>query len=173
MKDWICARSAVIRSAARDCCKAFSVRIRTNSSNPPGVNDNLPRSRCAIASTARSSKPRSCETTSAAPGNRASQLSSHIVASRSRWLVGSSSSSRSGLANSAVASATRMRQPPEKEATGRGLGGLVEAEAGQDGGGAGGGGVGADRAQAVMDLGEAFGGGGFGFGEQGEALGVA
>ena len=73
----------------------------------------LPRSRWAIASTARSSRPRSCETMSAAPGKRASQPSSQSVASRSRWLVGSSSSSRSGLANSAVASATRIRQPPE------------------------------------------------------------
>ena len=119
MKDWICARSAVIFSTARFCCKARSVRMRTNSSNPPGVSDNLPLSRCAMESTARSSRPRSCETTTAAPGNFASQPSSHIVASKSRWLVGSSRSRRSGLANSAVASATRMRQPPENEFTGR------------------------------------------------------
>ena len=42
-----------------------------------------------------------------------------MVASRSRWLVGSSSSSRSGSRNSARASATRIRQPPENSPTGR------------------------------------------------------
>ena len=66
-----------------------------------------------------------------------------------------------------------MRQPPENSSTGRCLRGLVEAEAGEDGGGAGGGGIGADRAQALVDLGEAVRVGGVGFGEQGEALGVA
>mmetsp|Transcript_1591 Transcript_1591/g.6569 ORF Transcript_1591/g.6569 Transcript_1591/m.6569 type:complete len:104 (+) Transcript_1591:2512-2823(+) len=39
--------------------------------------------------------------------------SSHTHASKSRWLVGSSSSSRVGSAKSALASATRMRQPPD------------------------------------------------------------
>jgi hypothetical protein len=73
----------------------------------------LPRSRWAMLSTQRSSRLRSCETTRAAPGNLASQVSSHMVASRSRWLVGSSSRSMSGAENSTVASATRMRQPPE------------------------------------------------------------
>ncbi len=72
-----------------------------------------------MASTQRSSMPRSWLTTTAAPGKRASQPSSHIVASRSRWLVGSSSSSSSGSRNRARASATRMRQPPEYSPTGR------------------------------------------------------
>ena len=40
------------------------------------------------------------------------------MASRSRWLVGSSSSSRSEGAISARASANRIRQPPEKLSTG-------------------------------------------------------
>mmetsp|Transcript_32749 Transcript_32749/g.83669 ORF Transcript_32749/g.83669 Transcript_32749/m.83669 type:complete len:104 (-) Transcript_32749:711-1022(-) len=39
--------------------------------------------------------------------------SSHTHASRSRWLVGSSSSSKVGRTNSARASATRMRHPPD------------------------------------------------------------
>ena len=119
MNDWMWARSAATRSAARTCCMACSVRMRTNSSKPPGVTVMRPRSRKAIACTARSSSTRSCETSSTAPGKRASQVSSHSVASRSRWLVGSSSSSRSGAANSAVARATRMRQPPENSSTGR------------------------------------------------------
>ena len=52
-------------------------------------------------------------------GSGRARISSQSDASRSRWLVGSSSRSRSGLANSAVASATRMRQPPENSCTGR------------------------------------------------------
>mmetsp|Transcript_8617 Transcript_8617/g.27096 ORF Transcript_8617/g.27096 Transcript_8617/m.27096 type:complete len:87 (+) Transcript_8617:1089-1349(+) len=39
--------------------------------------------------------------------------SSHTHDSRSRWLVGSSSSRMLGLTNNARASATRMRQPPD------------------------------------------------------------
>ena len=45
MNDWMCARSAATRSAARTCCMARSVRMRTNSSKPPGVTVMLPRSR--------------------------------------------------------------------------------------------------------------------------------
>ena len=72
-----------------------------------------------MAWTQRSSRKRSWLTSSAAPEKRCSQPSSHIAASRSRWLVGSSSSSRSGSRNSARASATRIRQPPENSPTGR------------------------------------------------------
>mmetsp|Transcript_12320 Transcript_12320/g.29855 ORF Transcript_12320/g.29855 Transcript_12320/m.29855 type:complete len:112 (-) Transcript_12320:1662-1997(-) len=39
--------------------------------------------------------------------------SSQTHASRSRWFVGSSSSSKVGCANRALASATRMRHPPD------------------------------------------------------------
>mmetsp|Transcript_11536 Transcript_11536/g.28278 ORF Transcript_11536/g.28278 Transcript_11536/m.28278 type:complete len:167 (-) Transcript_11536:1019-1519(-) len=39
---------------------------------------------------------------------------SHNTPSIARWLVGSSSSSTSGLANSAAARATRTRHPPER-----------------------------------------------------------
>ena len=53
------------------------------------------------------------------------------------------------------------------------LGGFVEAEAGEDGGGARRGGVGADGDQPVVHLGEAVRVGGFGFGQQGEAFGIA
>ena len=55
--------------------------------------------------------------------------SSQSVASRSRWLVGSSRSRRSGAANRTAASATRMRQPPEKSRKRPLLCCLVEAEA--------------------------------------------
>ena len=40
-------------------------------------------------------------------------FSSHSIAARSRWLVGSSSSSRSGSLISSFASASRERCPPE------------------------------------------------------------
>src|SRR3546814_3898497 len=62
---------------------------------------------------------RSCEITSSVPGYEFSQSCSQITASRSRWLVGSSSSSRSERHISARARFRRMRQPPEKLATGR------------------------------------------------------
>ena len=78
-----------------------------------------PRSRCAIASTQRSNKPRSWLTTIAAPGNRESQPSSQSVASKSRWFVGSSNNNKSGSRNKARAKATRMRHPPENSAKGR------------------------------------------------------
>ena len=52
------------------------------------------------------------------PSKRCSQASSQTSASRSRWLVGSSSSSRSAGHISARASCRRMRQPPEKLLTG-------------------------------------------------------
>src|SRR2546421_7430722 len=39
--------------------------------------------------------------------------SSHTQASRSRWAVGSSRRSREGLTNRALASATRIRHPPD------------------------------------------------------------
>ena len=45
---------------------------------------------------------------------RASRSSSHATVSASRWLVGSSSASSAGRANSARASATRRRSPPDK-----------------------------------------------------------
>ena len=45
-----------------------------------------------------------------APGRR--PTCSQMMPGRSRWLVGSSSSSRSGCRNKACASDTRMRQPP-------------------------------------------------------------
>src|SRR5690625_7033421 len=41
--------------------------------------------------------------------------SSHSTLSASRWLVGSSSSSRSGFSSSSLHSATRRRSPPERD----------------------------------------------------------
>ena len=56
--------------------------------------------------------------TSSVPGYCSSHCSSHSTASRSRWLVGSSSSSRSLGVISARATFRRTRQPPEKSDTG-------------------------------------------------------
>ena len=61
----------------------------------------------------RCRKARSCVTKTTAPRYSARNDSSHIIASMSRWFVGSSSSSRSGCATSARASSTRRRHPPE------------------------------------------------------------
>ena len=51
------------------------------------------------------------------PLKSTSSSSSQAIESRSRWLVGSSSSSTSGLATSAWASATRFLVPPDSEPT--------------------------------------------------------
>ena len=56
---------------------------------------------------------RSCVTVTMLPLKSHSRPSSHSMLSRSRWLVGSSSSSTSGAATSACASATRFLLPPE------------------------------------------------------------
>ena len=54
-----------------------------------------------------------------APENRFSQSSSHSIAARSKWLVGSSSNSTSGLCASARVIAARRRSPPLAVAVGR------------------------------------------------------
>src|SRR3546814_2006374 len=46
-------------------------------------------------------------------------FSSHLIDGRSRWLVGSSKSSRSGCCSNILASITRMRQSPETFLSGR------------------------------------------------------
>ncbi len=56
---------------------------------------------------------RSCVTNSSAPANSRRCSSSQRIASMSRWLVGSSSSSRSGSETSALPSSVRRRQPPD------------------------------------------------------------
>ena len=48
--------------------------------------------------------------------------SSHAMVSRSRWLVGSSRSSRSGFCARTTPSRRRPRSPPDKDATGRATG---------------------------------------------------
>ena len=70
-----------------------------------------------LALATRSRKSRSCETMSWMAGWRSSWRSSHSTASRSRWLVGSSSSSRSLGAISTQARFRRIFQPPESSST--------------------------------------------------------
>mmetsp|Transcript_5424 Transcript_5424/g.10350 ORF Transcript_5424/g.10350 Transcript_5424/m.10350 type:complete len:319 (-) Transcript_5424:205-1161(-) len=61
-----------------------------------------------------SRKSLSCDTTMSVFFQRCRYSSSQSTARRSRWLVGSSSSSSVGWMKSARASEMRMRQPPEK-----------------------------------------------------------
>ena len=61
----------------------------------------------------RSRKVRSWVMVTTLPLKSISRFSSHSMESRSRWLVGSSSSSTSGRRTSAWASATRFLVPPE------------------------------------------------------------
>ncbi len=173
MNDWICARSAAMRLTALACCMARSVRMRTNSSKPPGVSEIFPRSRNAIASTARSSRPRSCETSSAAPGKRASQrlqperrlqveVVGRFVEQQQVGVGEQRGRQRHAHAPAAGEFLHRAR-----------LRGFVEAQAGEDGGGAGRGRIGADRAQAFVDLGQAVRFGGIRLGQQRKTFGVA
>mmetsp|Transcript_2211 Transcript_2211/g.5680 ORF Transcript_2211/g.5680 Transcript_2211/m.5680 type:complete len:394 (+) Transcript_2211:948-2129(+) len=71
--------------------------------------------KCRMSVTTALRNARACETTMSVLSHSCRYSSSHITACRSRWFVGSSSSSTSGEMKSARASATRMRQPPEKE----------------------------------------------------------
>ena len=64
-------------------------------------------------------KSRSWLTNRIAPGQLCRCCSSHATDSTSRWLVGSSSTSRSGADSISRASATRMRHPPDRSWTGR------------------------------------------------------
>ncbi len=114
-----------------------------------------PVSMWRIWPTTASRKSRSCEIISSVPGKALSQPSSQSTASRSRWLVGSSSSSRSERDTSARARLRRTRQPPEKSATGAAVIALREAEAGEDLGGARLGRIALDVLQPRVQLGDA------------------
>src|SRR5258707_200802 len=75
--------------------------------------------RSAMRVTTASRKKRSCETRMTACGYAFRYSSSQLRASRSRWFVGSSSSSRLGWPRSSLASAIRICQPPENISVGR------------------------------------------------------
>ena len=64
-------------------------------------------------------KWRSCEMVTSTPSYSHKKLSSQRIESRSRLLVGSSSSNTSGLPNSACARSTRKRNPPASSRIGR------------------------------------------------------
>mmetsp|Transcript_25706 Transcript_25706/g.56008 ORF Transcript_25706/g.56008 Transcript_25706/m.56008 type:complete len:205 (+) Transcript_25706:1083-1697(+) len=64
-------------------------------------------------------KSRSCDTTTRVFFQRVRYSSSHSTARRSRWLVGSSSSSRVGWMYRARAREMRMRQPPLNDCVAR------------------------------------------------------
>ena len=132
-----------------------------------------PRSRKAIACTARSSRPRSCETSSTAPGKRASQVSSQSVGFQVE-VVGRFVEQQQVGRGEQRGRECHAHAPAAGEFFHRALlGGLVEAQAGEDGGGARRRRIGANGAQALVDLGQAVGVGGFGLRQQGEAFGVA
>ena len=92
-------------------------RWSTNASKSPVYET----SDASSTSTTRVATPfitsRSCEISTTAPSYAARNPSSHTTDSRSRWLVGSSSSRQSGLASSSFASATRIIQPPDSSST--------------------------------------------------------
>ena len=76
-----------------------------------------PPSISAIFETMRFMNSRSCEVMSSAPSWVLRKFSSQMIDSMSRWLVGSSISSTSGLPSSTRAMATRIFHPPESAPT--------------------------------------------------------
>ena len=75
-------------------------------------------SRAICVSQTRSSRYRSCETTTSVPGQPSSRSSSAASVSVSRSLVGSSSSSTLGSPSSSRSSCSRRRSPPDRSLTG-------------------------------------------------------
>ena len=120
-----------------------------------------------MACTARSSRPRSCETTSAAPGKRASQcfqpqrrFQVEVVGRLVEQQQVGVGEQRGGQRDAHAPAAGELLHRAR-------LRRLVEAEAGEDGGGARGGRVGADGAQPFVDFGQPVRVGGVGFGAAG------
>ena len=157
MNDWMWARSAAMRSAARTCCMARSVRMRTNSSKPPGVTVMRPRSRKAIACTARSSRHAVVRDQQ----HRAGEAREPGLQPQRGFqveVVGRFVEQQQVGGGEQRGGERHAHAPAAGEFLDRALlRGLVEAQAGEDGGGAGGCGIGADRAQAFVDLGQADG----------------
>ena len=84
-------------------------RRRTAATTPSATRQNV--------SQTRPIRWRSCETSTIAPSKSLSASASASRMSRSRWLVGSSSSSTFGLRHAISASARRARSPPENPST--------------------------------------------------------
>ena len=74
----------------------------------------MPRSSSVIRVANLSKKRRSWVINSMQPLNPSNISSSHSIALKSKWLVGSSNKSTSGSATRARPNATRLRQPPDK-----------------------------------------------------------
>ncbi|SKO27171.1 Uncharacterised protein [Mycobacteroides abscessus subsp. massiliense] len=68
----------------------------------------MPRSSSTMRVAILSKKRRSWVITTKLPSNALSRFSSQIIASMSKWLVGSSSSNTSGFCTQACAKATRF-----------------------------------------------------------------
>src|SRR5437762_9827858 len=86
-----------------------------------------PRSSSRIHWATLSRKYRSWVTATTVPAYLARCCSSNCTDSASRWLVGSSSSSRSGASSSSLHSATRRFSPPDSTLTGWSGGGQRKA----------------------------------------------
>ena len=103
--------TAVWRWVARNCS--------SHAAWPPGQRPAKPRpSSTTTSATVRSRKARSWLTTTSAPGQSSRKSSSARSVSRSRSLVGSSSSSTLGWRASVATSCSRRRSPPDSESTG-------------------------------------------------------
>ena len=112
-----------IRSRARSAgraCAAPSPRVRGSRSTSPRMRHSPCRAgaRCRGRATARRATGWRGSAGRGSPARRrpsrpTASSSSHSMVGRSRWLVGSSSSSTSGSATSARASAARRASPPD------------------------------------------------------------
>ena len=108
--------SACWRSIARPSASSRAACSARQACQVPGKKRARPASSSSTAVPTVSRNQRSCATSAIAASSDVSVCSSHSSDSMSRWLVGSSSSSRSGLVASARASEARVSSPPEKVA---------------------------------------------------------
>ena len=106
------ARALITASCAN--CSAFCVKY---AAKLPGYDSSLPRSNSTIRVATLSKNERSCVTVMMLPLKSTNNPSNHSMLSKSKWLVGSSSSSTSGCATNACAKATRFFVPPDKSLT--------------------------------------------------------
>ena len=106
-------------SACAASCASSSARARRNAEYPMGHRRAFSRDRSSTLVAVDSRNQRSCDTITTAAARSVMARSSHSMASRSRWLVGSSSSSTCGRPAMARARDARVSSPPDRLASGR------------------------------------------------------
>ena len=102
-----------LRSSVAEAMRARSALASTYAAYPPSYACTSPSATSHVVSQTASRNHRSWVTATSAPRRAARWRASQSTPSTSRWLVGSSSSRRSGSSTRSFASATRLRSPPD------------------------------------------------------------